>query len=397
MKFFLLSVLNFLVMGSTFLFLSTSIRISDSVIAANFILFGLAQNASSLFSDSGRTNLAFRQTLRNPNQKMEIYSNLLSARLKMNVPIQILTLLVFSIKEIGILEWLIFLILSTFVVFYSIGLSLVQAAESYSKIYLAQLLNVLGFVIATYFLSRTTEPSLLKITLYLISAWVPVNIYFSKLIFNLLSNSQKYTEVSEDKTNFSRILYANFVTLNFNAFILSIFSSDLLILYTVSSMPITMLMPISASLSTLTFHRFKVQVFETSKHQIFKALYFIPPLLLVSAISLPLLVHVLGMFFGAKHVYANVVLIQIFSAILSLFTGLFGNLYSVTLLSRLNKFIAYAQAITILIIGTAGALLNSVLIVALSDLIARGTGLFLAIRKSSRGGRTRYHAQTPIT
>ena len=383
MRLLRLSVLNFLVMGSTFLFFSTSIRIAESVIAANFIIFGLAQSASSLLSDSGKTNLAFRQTLRDPDHKYEIYSNLLRTRIKRNLPIQIITLPIFMFKGIGFFAWLIFIIISTIILLYSVRLSLAQAEETYHIVYGIQILNLLGFIFATYFLSRIVNPSLITILIYLFTAWVPVLAYMSKAILRLLPRTEICEDDSLDKKYFSRILYANMVTLNFNPFILGMFSSNLLILYTVSSMPLTMLMPISASLSTLVSHKFKVQSFETSKHQIMRALYFLPVAAIIVPISIPVVSFVIGFFFGKGHISESVVMVQIYSAILSVYTGLYGNLYSVSMLSRENNRIAYSQAVTIFIVGTVGAFLHLVLLVALSDLLARGVGLVLAIRSAA--------------
>jgi hypothetical protein len=387
MRLLRLSTLNLLVMGSTFLFFSTSVRIAESIIAANFIIFGLAQSTSSLLSDSGKTNLAFRHSLRDPNHKYEIYSNLLRTRIKRNLPIQILTLPIFMVKNIGLLAWLIFLVVSTIVILYSIGLSLVQAEESYNTVYVIQLLNGIGFIVSTSFLSRIDKPSLNIILIHLLAAWVPVSIFISKSVLRLLQLSKRYDDNSEDKRYFSRILYANIVTLNYNPFILGIFSSHLLILYTVSSMPITMLMPISASLSTLASHRFRIQSFESSMHQIVRSMYFLPIALIIALISIPLISNVIGLFFGTGYIVTLVLQIQIISAILSLYTGLYGNLYSISLLSRENRTIAYSQAFIILLLGTAGSLLQSLIIVALSDLLARGVGLLLAIRSSSKPRR----------
>lgn len=383
MRLLRLSVLNFLVMGSTFLFFSTSIRIAEPVIAANFIIFGLAQSASSLLSDSGKTNLAFRKTLRDPDHKYEIYSNLLRTRIKRNLPIQIIALPIFMFKGLGFFPWLIFVIISTIILLYSVTLSLAQAEESYHIVHRIQILNLLGFIFATYFLSRIVNPSLITILIYLFTAWVPVLAYMSKAILRLLPPTETCEDDSVDKKYFSRILYANMVTLNFNPFILGMFSSNLLIIYTVSSMPLTMLMPISASLSTLVSHKFKVQSFENSKHQIMRALYFLPVAAIIVPISIPVVSFVIGFFFGADYISEPVVMVQIYSAMLSVYTGLYGNLYSVSMLSRENYRIAYSQAIIILIVGAVGVFLNLVLLVALSDFFARGVGLILAIRSAA--------------
>ena len=392
MKFFLLSALNLFVMGSTFVFFSTSIRISVPTVAANFIIFGLAQNASSLFSDSGKTNLAFRQTLKNPAQKKGIYSNLVHERLKMNLPIHFIALVVFTLKGIGFLEWIVFILISTTVVLYSIGLSMVQADESYLRVYSMQCLNAFGFITASYLLSRISEPSLLTILVHLFCAWIPVLIYFSKSILNLFVNAPRYSETAKDKEYFSGILYANFVTLNYNSFLLSLYSPNLLISYTASSMPVALLMPISSTLSTLTSHRFKQQSFEITRKQIFKALYLMPVFVILGTISAPLLTIVLGKIFGSDYVFFNIVVIQLYSAILGLFTGLFGNLFSAAFLSRFNRIIAIAQTIVVLTIGTLGSMFHSILIVAFADLTARAVGLVLAARISLRYGKGNFHA-----
>jgi len=381
-----LSILNFFVMGSTFLFFSTSIRVAESEVAANFILFGLALSISSLISDSGKTNLAFRQTIRDPNLKEENYSVLLHIRLRRNLAIQILAFPFFMFKGVGISSWIIFLLVSTIVLVYSVGLSLAQADESYNFVYLIQTLNFLGFILATYFLSKIDGPSLTTILIHLVAAWIPTCLSILKTFSKLISAPKKNVTRPEDERHFSKIMYANVITLNYNQFILGMFSTNLLTLYTVSSMPIIMLMPISASLSILTSHKFKSQKFETSRRQIMRALYFLPLALVVASFSTPLISGALGLFFGEQHINESIVMIQMFSAILSLYTGLFGSLYSVALLSKVNKKIAVSQALIILLIGTVGGYLHLVLIVAFSELISRAIGLFFAMQSTSTQG-----------